>query len=86
MDRVIPIRAFRVQAGNEQAVGLDHYLRVRCLHREDERVVVVIPGDAGEFERTFDHAERGVAVAIHDPIRQGSVVGADAHGAPEILA
>jgi hypothetical protein len=86
VDRVVPIRAFGVEAGDEQAVGGDHDLGVAGLHGEDELVVVVIAGDAGEFEGAFDHAERGVAVAVHDAVAEGSVVGADAHGHAAVLA
>jgi len=46
----------------------------------------LVAADAGEFEGAFDHAERGVAVTVHDPVREGTVVGADAHGAAEFFA
>ena len=49
-------------------------------------MVVVVTGDAGEFKGAFHHAERGVAVAVHDAVRQRAMVGADPHGAAEILA
>ena len=49
-------------------------------------MVIVITGNAGEFKRTFHHAERRVAVTIHDAIRERSVVGADAHHPTTILA
>ena len=49
-------------------------------------MVVMIPGDAGELEGTLHHAERGVTVAVHDPVRERAVVGANAHGTAKIFA
>ena len=47
---------------------------------------VIRAGDAGEFQRALHHAERRVAVAVHDAVREGTVVRADADGAAEFLA
>ena len=77
---------FLVHAGDEQAVGLDHHLGIRCLHREDDLVVGVARGDAEELEGALDHAERRVAVAVHDAIAERAVIGADAHRAAELFA
>ena len=46
----------------------------------------MIAGDAQKLEGALHHAEGGVAVAVHDPVAEGAVVGADAHGAAERLA
>ena len=81
MDRVIPVGAFFIQARDEQSIGLDHHLRVAGLHREDELVIIEFAGDAGELQRALDHAERRVAVAVHDAVAERAVIGADAHGA-----
>ena len=80
VDRIIPIRAGLIKPRDEQPVGVDHHLRVARLHRENEIVVIELAGDAGELERALDHAERRVAVAVHDAVGERAVVGADAHG------
>ena len=46
---------------------------------------IVLAGDAGELQRALDHAERRVAVAVHDAVAQRAVVRADAQGAAEAL-
>ena len=86
VDRVVPVRTLGGEAGDEQAVSLDHDLGIGRLHRKHQLVVALLAGDAGELERALDHAERGVAVAVHDPVRERTVVGADAHGAAAVLA
>ena len=86
VDRVIPVRAELVEPRDEQPVGVDHHLGVARLHREDELVVIHLAGDAGELERALDHAERRVAVAVHDAVGERAVVGADAHGDAALLA
>jgi hypothetical protein len=43
-------------------------------------------GDADELERALHHAERRVAVAVHDPVGERAVVRADAHRPAELLA
>ena len=86
MNRIIPIRAFLAQPRDEQSVRVDHDLRVARFHRKDESVIIEIARDAGELERALDHAERRVAVAIHDAIAERAVVRADAHGDPALLA
>ncbi len=83
---VVPIGAFGVEACDEEAVGFYHDLGVGGLHGEEEVVVVVVAGDACEFEGAFAHAEGGIAVAVHDAVGEGAVVGSDAHGAVEIFA
>ena len=80
MDRIIPVRPFGIEPCDEQAVGFDHDLWVRGLHREDEFVIIEFAGDAGEFEGALDHAERRVPVAVHDPVAQAAVIGPDPHG------
>ena len=80
VERVIPVGAELEQAGGEQPVGIDHDLGVAGLHGEDEVVVGVLAGDAGELDGAFDHAGGGVAEAVHDAVGEGAVVGADAHG------
>ena len=44
---------------------------------------IVLAADAGEFEGAFHHAQRRVAVAVHDAVAEGAVVGADAQAALE---
>ena len=79
MNRIIPIRTFFLQARDEQAIGVDHHLRVARLHREDEGVVIQVARDPGELERAFHHPERRIAVAVHDPVGKRAVIRADAH-------
>ena len=68
VDWIVPVRALRVEPGDEQAIGLDHHLRVGRLHREDEIVIVIFPRQTGEFQRALAHPERRVAVAVHDAV------------------
>ena len=42
-------------------------------------MIVHFPRDAGKFKRALDHAERCVAISIHDAIGKRTMVGADAH-------
>ena len=86
MNRIIPIRPFLRQARHEQSVGIDHHFRIARFHREDERVIIEIARDPREFERALHHAERRVAVSIHDSIAERPVVCADAYGDPALLA
>ena len=86
MDRIIPVRAELVQAGDEQSIAFNGDLWVAGLHRKNETVVVVFARDAGELERALDHAERRITVTVHDPIAQRTMIGADAHRAIEFLA
>ena len=80
------IHRLGVHARDEQAVGLDHDLRIRGLHREDDVLVAQAPADAEKLQRALHHAERRVAVAVHDAVAERTVVRADAQGAPELLA
>ena len=61
VNRIIPVRPFLFQPRDEQAIALDHHLRVGRLHRELEVVEVVLARDAGKFQRALHHAERRVA-------------------------
>ena len=83
VDRVVPASAFGVlelvEAGDKKAVGLNHDLGIRRLHRENKIVVVEFAGDVCELERAFDHAERRVTEAVHDAVAQAAVVRADPH-------
>ena len=81
VNRVIPIRPFLFQPRHEQAITFDHHLGIGRLHRELEVVETVLAADAGEFQRALDHAERRVAVAIHDAVGKRAVVRADAQAA-----
>ena len=49
-------------------------------------MVAVLAADPGKLHRTFDHAQGGVAVPVHDPIRERAVIGADPHSAAELFA
>ena len=53
---------------HEEAVGLNHHLRIRSLHRKDDLLERMAFGDTEKFERALDHAERRVAIPIHDPV------------------
>src|SRR5262245_13863143 len=79
MDWVIPVIAFLRQARGEQPIGIDHYLRVARLHGKNDCVVVEVSSNSGEFERTFDHPERSVAVTVHDAIGERTVIRPDPH-------
>ena len=86
MDWVIPIRTFGIEPRDKQTISLDHHLRVGGLHRKYQIMVIVITCDAGKLQRAFHHAERRVAIAVHDAIRERSMIGADAHHPSKILA
>jgi hypothetical protein len=86
VDGVVPVGAGFFEFFDEEAVGGDHDLGVGGLHGEVEVVEVVFAGDAGKFEGALDHAQGGVAVAVHDAVGEGAVVGADAHGAAQLFA
>ena len=49
-------------------------------------MVVIVASDAGEFECGLYHAERCIAIAVHDTIRERAVVSTDAHGSTEFFA
>ena len=49
-------------------------------------MIIQFARDPGEFERALHHPERRVAVAVHDPVGKRTVIRADAHGAPVLLA
>ena len=80
MDRVVPVCAFLDQAGHQQPIGLDHDLRIARLHGEDKVMVAQVARDAGKLQRALHHAERRVAVAVHDTVAKAAVIGADTHG------
>ena len=80
MDRIIPIWSFGRQARGKKAVSGNHDLRIRGLHGKDEVMVILLPREPGKLQRTFHHAERRIAVAVHDPVAQRTVIRADAHG------
>ena len=86
VDGIIPIGAEFIQPGNEQPIGVDHHLGIAGLHREDEGVIIHLAGDSGEFQRALHHAERRIAVAVHDAVGKRAVIGADAHRDAAILA
>ena len=86
MNWIIPVRPFLIQPGDEQAVGVDHHLRVARLHRENERVIIEIARNPREFERALHHAKGRVTVTIHNAIGKRAVVGADAHSDAALLA
>ena len=84
--RVVPVLSGLFQTLDEQAVGLNHDLDVRGLHRKDELVVAEVSRNARKLQSALHHAPGRVAVAVEDAIRERAVVGADAHGAPVLLA
>ena len=86
VDRVIPVRSLDIEPSDEQAIGLDHDLGIRGLHRENEVVITLLTGEAGEFQSTLDHAVRRISETVHDAVGQRAVIGADSHRATEVLA
>ena len=86
MNRIVPIRAFLAQARDQQPIGIDHHFRIARFHREYDRVVIKLARDPRELERALHHAERAVAVAIHDAIGKGTVIGADSHSDSALFA
>mmetsp|Transcript_88113 Transcript_88113/g.247794 ORF Transcript_88113/g.247794 Transcript_88113/m.247794 type:complete len:448 (-) Transcript_88113:37-1380(-) len=61
----------------QQAVGLDHDLRVRRLHAEYEIVESVLAADLAELDRRRDHTLGCVAVLEHNSLRHRAMVHAD---------
>ena len=47
---------------------------------------VVFAADVGELQRALNHAQRGIAEAVHDAVGERAVIRADADGALEPLA
>ena len=86
MNRIIPIRPLHLQARHQQAIRLDHHLRIRGLHRKNDLVVVMLPPDPRKLQRALHHPQRRVAVAVHDAVRQRSMIRPDPHGPPQFLA
>ena len=85
VNRIVPVRTQFIQPRDEQPVALDHHLGIGRLHGELEVVKVVFAADAGKFQRALDHAERCVAVTVHDAVAQRTVVGADPQATLESL-
>ncbi len=44
-----------------------------------------VTGDPRKLEGTLNHPERGVAIAIHDPVAQRTMIGTNAHGDSALL-
>ena len=65
---VVPVRPFLIKRGNQQTVGLNHHLRIRRLHGENEVVEVHLSGDPGKFQGALHHAVGRVPVTVHDPV------------------
>jgi hypothetical protein len=68
MERIV--HAVGVHFTDGKSVGLNHDFGITGFEREADVVVVVAFGDADKFEGTFDHTVWGVAVAIHDAVRE----------------
>jgi hypothetical protein len=68
-----------VHASRQQAVDFENDRGVRRLHRQDEIAVVPVLADANELQRRFDHPQGRIPEAVHDAIRERTVIGADAH-------
>src|SRR5207249_2543990 len=71
VDRVVPVRAFLFQPGDQEPVAFDHHLGVAGLHRELEVVEAVRAGNAGELQRALDplrgfHRGLGLEVDVGD--------------------
>ena len=84
VDRIIPVRAEFIQSRDQQAIALDHHLGIARLHREFEIMEIVLAADAGKFQRAFHHAQRRVAVTVHDAVAERAVIGADAQAALQV--
>ena len=77
---------FLVHARDQEAVRLDHDLRVGRLHGHHHIEIPFVHTNAQELEGAFHHAQRRIAIATHDAVRQGTVVGANPHGPAKLLA
>ena len=64
---------------------MDHHFGIRCLHREDQVVVTVLPADRGKLECGFHHSEGRVAKPVHDAIGKRTMIGSNPHGNPTTL-
>ncbi len=80
VEGVVPVGSELVELSGKEAVGADHDLWVAGFHGEDEVMEGFVASDASELEGAFDHTFWGIAVAVHDAIGEGAVVGADAEG------
>ena len=85
VDGVIPVLTLFIKSSHQEAIGLDHDLRVARLHRENEVVIIVLSGNPGKLERAFNHAERRIAEPVHDPVTKRTVVGPDPHADAALL-
>lgn len=86
VDRVVPVAAQRIEMSNEQAIGLDHDLGIAGLHREEEIVEIMCPGDAGKLQCALHHAVWCIAMAVHDAVAERAMIRADAHGSVQRFA
>jgi hypothetical protein len=80
------LRGARGEPRRQQSVGLDGHLGIARLHAEDDVVESLLLAAGQELDGTLHHAKGGVAVAVHDPVGEGAVVGADAQGPAQLLA
>src|SRR6056300_672184 len=80
------VHTFSSHQGDHQSISLDHHLGVTRLHGKNDLVVVMGPGDPKEFKSRFCHSTGAVSEAIHNPVGQGTVVGANSHGPAQFLA
>ena len=71
---------------DKEAGALHHDFDVAGLHGEHQLVVVLFAAHLGELYGALCHAFGGVAVARHDALAEGAMVGADTHGGVVLLA
>ncbi len=82
----VGLQAFLVQPLHQQAVGFHHHLRVAGFHGKDDLHVAHFLTNPQKLQSRLHHAEWRIAVAAQNPVGQGAVVGADAHGGAVFLA
>ena len=68
-----------IETRNKQAVGLNHDLWIRRLHRKDKVLIIHFASELGKFQRAFNHSQRRVAVAVHDAVAQASMICSNPH-------
>src|SRR5678810_1399883 len=71
---------------NQQAICVDHHLRVTAFHAEHNLVIILIPGNTQKFHCTFYHSNWCITITTHDPVAQRTMISPNAHGCSIFLA
>ena len=64
---------------HQQPICLHHHLRIRCLHGNNQILVVAINANTNELHGRFHHAFRGVSVTTKNSIGERTVIGSNTH-------